>query len=233
MSELRRVQVWSPLLRATHWAIASAVLVLLVSGWLLARGHDAADPVWLLGRDLHVPAGQALAIAVALRLGLLLVGRASDGWRDLLPRRAQIEGLKGMLRFYLSGGRAALPGYYGHNPLWGPIYLGLLALLLAQTLAGLWMEIGALQERLALSYAGVLALHRSAASLILGLTLAHLVAVLLHDWRGRRWEISAMINGEKVFEIQRPPKAAQIGVATGPGVRFDSIRHWRPPGSGR
>ncbi len=231
MSELKRVPVWSAALRGAHWTMAASVLVLLASGWLLVPGRGSAQPLRQIAQDLHVPAGEILAAVLALRLGLLLFGRAADGWRDLIPQRAQVEGIKAMLRFYLSGGRAPLPGYYGHNPLWAPLYAALLAVLVLQTLSGLWMEIGSLHTWVDPANARVVSFHRAAAPLVLAFALAHLLAVVLHDWRGGRWEISAMVNGQKIFEIQRPTRGPKVGAKPVQIVRLDEIagRTTRPP----
>jgi hypothetical protein len=78
--------------------------------------------------------------------------------------------------------------------------------------------------RVDLIYAGIVALHRMGSRLILAVTVAHGLALVLHDWRGRRSEISAMMNGEKVFEIERPRPLPGPGAAPGPSFRVEDIR---------
>jgi hypothetical protein len=43
-------------------------------------------------------------------------------------------------------------------------------------------------------------------------TAAHLAAVLFHDWRGTAGEISAMVNGHKVFVVEPAGQEAPQGV---------------------
>jgi Ni/Fe-hydrogenase 1 B-type cytochrome subunit len=50
--------------------------------------------------------------------------------------------------------------------------------------------------------------HEFLASIILGFTVLHLVTVVLHDFKGTASDISAMINGYKVFVIQKQESSA-------------------------
>jgi Ni/Fe-hydrogenase 1 B-type cytochrome subunit len=208
--------------------MAGATLTALATGALMAWGRDTAPPLWIAAREVHVPAGQVLLAALALRLVLLVAGSGSAGWRDLLPRSGQWVAAWATMRFYLSGTRSRLPPCYAHNPLWGPVYLVLFGLLAAEIGLGLWLEQPGLRGLVDLDYSGALDWHRSLAQGVLWISLAHLLAVVLHDWRAGRWEVSAMINGDKVFEIERPEQGLTFGGAGIRSVRPDVVRHWRP-----
>lgn len=216
---LKRVQVWSGGLRLAHWAMAFAVLILLATGWLFARDLLGSRRAALIG--LHVGMGYVLMAALAFRLYRLGLGTGADRWRDFTAQiGARATGA--MLRFYLTGGRAPLPAYYAHNPLWAPLYLLLFAVLVLQVCTGTLLNLMYYQEGALTAYAWLYELpmneiHRWGYRLIGGFTLLHIAAVMLHDWRGRGAEISAMLSGDKVFSVRELPKGAlaQVGAVSG------------------
>jgi len=208
---IQRTRVWSGALRVGHWLLALCVLALLISGWALSSGlADKLQP-W---RDVHVTAGALLGIALLFRILLLITGRApTDRWRDCLPlTRQQWHAVRAMLVFYLSLGRVPLPAWYGHNPLWGPLYLLLFALL------GLGVATGLLIARHDPSSLLQLAAtpwwlgwtlpewHLGLAWVTGGFSVAHVLSVFLHDARGTTSEISAMVNGHKIFLTTHSPQ---------------------------
>jgi Ni/Fe-hydrogenase 1 B-type cytochrome subunit len=232
MAELKQVRIWSGWVRAAHWLLAGATLTALATGGLMAWGREAAPPLWIAARAIHVPAGEVMLLALAVRLVLLVTGSGSAGWRDFLPRRGQWGAAWSALRFYLTATRSPLPAYYAHNPLWGPLYLVLFGLLALQGALGLWLELPAVRGLLALDYAAGLRWHQGLAYAVAGLAVAHILAAVVHDWRGRRWDVSAMINGDKVFEIRRPEAGMSFGGVAIRSAAPDAAGHWEPPGEG-
>jgi Ni/Fe-hydrogenase 1 B-type cytochrome subunit len=192
---IKRVAVWSAPLRAAHWLMAAATIALLLTGWLMGVAPDLYE----VARDYHFIAGYVLIVALALRLWRLCLGSGADGWRALLPRPGYARAALEMLRFYLSFGRASLPRWYAHNPLWAPVYLAWILLLVAQAALGLAIQAD-LSDTLLLE--DLHALGAKAIAIIAG---AHVVAVILQDWRGEGSDISAMISGYRIFPIHPPP----------------------------
>lgn len=190
---VQRVAIWSGRLRLSHWLSAVAVLVLLLTGWLMTWTSERQA----LMRDLHFVAGYALLLALALRAWLLVSGEAAEHWRDLIPRGPQRLAAWHTARFYFSLGRAPLPAWYAHNPLWGPLYLLWWLVLLAQLFTGLAPGAAA---ALGLSPG---AWHSLLAQAIAILVAAHVAAVFLHDLKGGGADVSAMINGHRCFRSQR------------------------------
>ncbi len=186
---IQRVAIWSGRLRFAHWLMASASIVLLLSGWLSPRAPALAVPL----RDAHVIAGYGLVLALLLRGYLLLFGRAAEHLRDLLPRGLQLRAAGQTLRFYLSLGRAPLPAWYAHNPFWSPLYLVLLAMLSWQALTGLALE--------HVFDAGLRSWrwHTALAEPIAIVIALHVAAVFVHDLKGSGGDTSAMISGYRCF----------------------------------
>ena len=200
---IKRVKVWSGLLRVSHWLMAFSVLVLLATGWLLDGIHGDFEALL----DYHYLAGYALIAGLLLRAWLLFFGRATDRLADLVPRRQQFPAMLDMLRFYLSFGRWPLPAWYAHNPLWQPVYLFLFLLLAVQVLSGVF----AYAPYLPAGRAPV-EWHASGAAIIGAVTALHLLAVFLHDLKGTGSDNSAMINGHRIFVINPLQQPVDTGV---------------------
>lgn len=212
---IRRVRVWPALLRALHWSLAVSTLIALASGWLMQQ----TPALYALARPWHLSAAAVLSAALTMRLVLLAQGRAVAHWRALWPQRGQGAAMLAMLRFYVSFTRAPLPAWYAHNPLWGPLYLLGFILMAWLALSGivLWRAPGATHALLQ---------HTAAAPWLLAWVAAHLLAVVLHDWKGSGADVSAMLNGHRIFvprpsqpppiaghEVQLHPPPAQSGDA--------------------
>ncbi len=208
---MQRTRVWSGALRVGHWLQVLCVLVLLISGWAVSVDLVNPSQRW---RDVHVTAGSVLGIALLFRIVLLFTGRApTDRWRDCLPlARQQWRGARATLVFYLSLGRAPLPAWYGHNPFWGPLYLLLFAVLGLGVATGLLIARHEQQSLLQLAatpwWLGwtLPEWHTGLALVTGGFSVAHVLSVFLHDARGTSSEISAMVNGHKIFMPARPPQ---------------------------
>ncbi len=202
--EIQRVKVWSGASRLAHAAMAVSVLCLLATGWILA-GHIVQTGERTLA--IHRIAGYGLAGALLLRFYLLFFGSGAEHWRDLIPRGPQWRAGRDVMMFYLTGGRSPLPAYYAHNPLWGPVYLGLFLVLTLQVISGFLLAAPnlalAMRDLLPWPQDLWLGLHRVGDATVLAFTLLHLAGVLLQDWKGTGCDISAMINGNRLFVIDR------------------------------
>jgi Ni/Fe-hydrogenase 1 B-type cytochrome subunit len=226
MNNIQRIRVWSAPLRLVHWLMALCVLALLASGWIgSARLAEAGR--W---RDLHFTSGYLLAVAIVIRLGLLLRGRApTDRWRDLLPAgRQQWLGMRDMLLFYMTLGRTTLPGYYGHNPLWGPVYLVLFALTALGVVTGVLLSgydaLGLLVLTASPWWLGwsLPEWHSGVATTLAVAVAVHVLAVFAHDARGTAGEISAMVNGHKIFVTTGQPQQLANRIQIIPASRRDT-----------
>ena len=191
-SNIQRIPVWSRSLRLIHWSMAFAVIVLIFTGWGMR-----ADP--LLAATLlddHLMAAGLLIPAFILRLYLLFFGSGSDHISDCESDMNRLRGAVAVLKFYFSLGRSPLPRWYAHNPLWGPLYLLLFVFVLLQISSGLLH-----QQQAFIAGINLHDLHTVGAYVITTFTLLHIVAVFLHDLGGSGSDISAMVNGHRIFII--------------------------------
>jgi len=193
-AEFKRILIWSGWLRLSHWSIALGTLAAGLTGWQLADRTAALQTVV----DAHYYAGAVLVVGLILRLVLLFTGRQHERFAALWPASSEWRTVGAMLRFYLSLGRIPVPRWYGHNPLWKPVYLLVYAALLVQIVSG-----GLMQERDILWGFYLPSLHAEAAQLLLWFSLVHVAAVALHDAKGKTADVSAIINGYRLFFIDR------------------------------
>ncbi|MDZ7751345.1 MAG: cytochrome b/b6 domain-containing protein [Gammaproteobacteria bacterium] len=227
--KIRRVPVWSGALRALHWSLAAGVVFQLASGWLMGQGVRDPD-FW---RDWHLMTGQAVLVLVLCRLALLF-RQGPDNWRSFVPKSTLLQGARQTLSFYVSLGKAPLPNWYAHNPLWALLYPLLAALILVAAISGIFHEAPYLIAGLSPA-----AVHGGAVSLLVWLMAAHVVTAVVHDLKGKGAFISAMINGNRYFHVSVQPLGPEPPVAgRSVDVTFDTAPPDRPisgaarPGAG-
>ena len=188
---IRYVQIWSGWLRLAHWVIASGVLFQITSAWAIT--HQNADI--LFWRDWHIISGQVVLIALMLRV-VLLFFPGSSHWTSLIPNRTDRSSMVQMFKFYLTFARFPLPNWHAHNPLWKLLYLLFFVLLAGCLLTGVFQDAPYRVAGYALPE-----LHKLLAQIITLFVAAHVIAVFLHDLKGKGAFISAIINGHRYFHI--------------------------------
>ena len=192
--EIRRQLVWSKALRWCHWGMALSVLALLASGWLITWVPEKAERV----RELHYLGAAVLIAVLAVRMWLLAFGKGNEALNKLLPNKHQLGQSWQVLRSYLSLGKIPLPKWYAHNPLWSPLYLLLFLILLIQIGSGLAL----LNEVTLFGSLSVRQAHSLGFQIIALFTLLHILASFFHDSNSTTSDISAMINGHRIFIIE-------------------------------
>ena len=198
--EIQRIPVWSRALRIAHWVMAVAVVVLIVTGWRMES--DPLPASTLL--DDHFLAAACLIPAILLRIYLLFLGAGTDHISACEPDMNRLRSALAVLKYYFSLGRSPLPNWYAHNPLWGPIYLLLFLFLLLQIVSGAFQ-----QSHPYLGMVNLHDIHIIGAYVITGFTVVHVTAVFLHDLGGSGSDISAMINGHRIFVLKKPVTTQQ------------------------
>ncbi len=194
-SSIQRKIVWSGWMRIAHAAIALTTSALVLTAWLLQH----TTGVNKAALDYHYIAGAVLAMGLILRAILLFLDTRAGHWRHLVPSRRHLRAYKEMLRFYFSFAHWPLPKWFAHNPLWVPLYILMFLALTFLVLTGYLMTS---QPIIAGFY--LPEVHNLWASIITILVIFHIVTVIFHDMKGSGSDISAMINGHRVFIIEHP-----------------------------
>lgn len=202
-----RVLVWSRWLRLSHWCIALSTLGLIATGWIMSEETLMLPAT----RETHYILSGVLLPALLLRFYLLFFGKGTDHLVDCEPDLHRLSQAWQVIRFYLTLGKAPLPKWYSHNPLWGPLYLALFFFFVLISLSGLLL----LNDVMFVGGLSLHDLHRLCYLVILWFSLLHLPAVFSHDLSGKGNDISGMVNGYRVFDIGES-QASQPGEQTIP-----------------
>jgi len=193
VARIEKVLIWGGWLRLSHLAIGLSTLVLLGSGWLI----ESAPSLEAGAIDTHYLAAGVLLSGLALRLVLMFAGSPVERIGQLMPDDDEWRAVRDTLMFYLSFGRGQLPRWYAHNPLWKPLYLLLYICLLVLVITG-W-----LREDSPVLWGWYLPnVHGMFSIAVAWITGLHLLAVVLHDYRGDSADISAIVNGNRHFVIE-------------------------------
>ncbi|PVV26463.1 MAG: hypothetical protein B6D79_06150 [gamma proteobacterium symbiont of Ctena orbiculata] len=202
-TSVTRILVWSNRLRLAHWILGLSAMGLLVTGWLMNNTPLLAQSA----TEIHFMLGGLFLPALLLRLYLLLFGTGSEQISSCEPNLHRLSQAWLVLKFYLTLGKAPLPKWYSHNPLWGPVYLALFFFLLLSAISGLML----LKD---ITMVGTLSLndvHHLSYQVIVVFTLLHIPAVFSHDLAGKGADISGMINGQRIFEVENPQQSKESG----------------------
>lgn len=144
-------RVWDLSLRITHWSWVAAIVVLTVTGYLLAQpqwipaGYVDPPTGFFIGyvRLVHYIAAVVLVLVLIVRAYGLTVSKIPyDRWKALLPFRSRRDLVNGwrVVRHYLFIKPHDVPVYFGHNPLQQLTYTSVYLILILQIVTGfaLW-----------------------------------------------------------------------------------------------
>ncbi|HHC73178.1 MAG TPA: cytochrome b/b6 domain-containing protein [Thiotrichales bacterium] len=191
---IQLLPVWRPWLRLAHLLVGLSTLLLAATGWLVAGSPSLAEGA----ADLHQLAAAALVAGLAIRLLLFFTGDLTERLDALVPKRGELRIIGATARFYLALGRAPLPRWYAHNPLWKLPYLLLYIALAVEAASGL------LRTEHPILWGFYLPnVHAWWFPVILWIVAGHIVAVVLHDLKGRTADVSAIIHGSRLFHVDR------------------------------
>ena len=193
-TEYKRVRVWSGWARLSHAAIAIATIALLLTGWLIAESPSLAEAA----SEVHYLSASVLIFGLIIRLVLMCFGQQHERLSSLFPASSELGAIAQTLRFYLSFGRLQMPGWYAHNPLWKPVYLVVYIALLILVITGIFMP----ESKVLLGFY-VPSVHAFWAQFLLWFSCLHIVATIWHDYRNGKADVSAMVNGYRLFIYER------------------------------
>lgn len=139
----RWVHLWGWPIRATHWTVVAAFVVLIVTGfyigqpYFIASGEASEHDFMLWIRFLHFLAAGVLVASGILRVYWLFAGNRFERWAALFPvRKRDWINLGKQVKYYLMISEEA-PRYLGHNPLQQLSYTGLYFVVVIEIVTGL------------------------------------------------------------------------------------------------
>jgi Ni/Fe-hydrogenase 1 B-type cytochrome subunit len=216
--KLRRVYVWELPVRIFHWMNALAIVVLVVTGFLIGNppafmsGQEASDQ-YLFGwvRFIHFVAAYVFIINLAMRVYWGFVGNKYASWKNFIPHSRQyLREIGKVLRsdVFLERGKEHLS--VGHNALAGFTYFLLFLGFLVQMVTGLGIYSASSNSWIADSFAWVYPLagsefilrnwHHTLMWFFIVFILIHVYLVFYHDNVEGHGEISSMGGGWKFIE---------------------------------
>jgi cytochrome b len=166
------VRVWDPFVRIFHWSLVALFIIAFVTG----------DEI----EQLHIAAGYAIAVLVALRIV----------WGFIGPRHARfsdfVRGPAATLDHLRQSVRGRAPRFLGHNPAGGLMTVALLGMLVAISVTGVMLTSDAFWGA-----QWVEDLHEGLVYLTLGLIALHVAGVVLASYEHGENLVKAMITGRK------------------------------------
>jgi Ni/Fe-hydrogenase 1 B-type cytochrome subunit len=189
---IKRVLVWSGWLRISHASIGLAVLLLLFTGWLIAESPSLAESAL----DLHYLASGFLIFGLVVRIVLMFAGMEHERLPGLFPASSELYAMARTFRFYISLGKSPMPGWYAQNPLWKPVYLVIYLALIVLVITGAAMPEVSLMLGFYLP-----SVHTFWAQLLFWFAVLHIGSVVMHDYKNKTTDISAMVNGYRLFLV--------------------------------
>jgi len=211
-SHYKKVLIWSSWLRLSHAAIALATLVLLSSGWLIHNSPYLYQPAQMY----HYIAAGIFVFGLLLRCVLFLTSSNHESLNGLLPTSQDLKAIKTMLRFYITLGKTPLPHWYAQNPFWKPLYLIIYLAMIIMAFSGAFMP-----EKTEIAGFFLSSIHQSGSQLIFWFVSLHIAAVILHDYKAQKNDISSIIHGYKLFTIQHSVASPETPVQK---ISIDSIK---------
>lgn len=227
--EFQRVYVWEQPVRWFHWINAAAIVVLGVTGWLIAHppamlsSGEAAEGYWFgVVRFTHFVTAYVFAANLAFRVYWSVVGNKFANWRNFLPlTAAQFRQVWAVLKVDIFQSSNKPVHTLGHNAVAYFTYGGTVLLSLFQIVSGFGLYAPTSDGWIPQLFTWVVPLFGSEQNLRLfhyavtwafGIfTLIHVYLVFYHDYVEGHGVLSSMIGGWKFMEKHH----AQAEQATG------------------
>lgn len=216
-TDLVTVKVWELPVRAIHWLIVAAVIVLAVTGFYIGNPFITAGdgPAYLMGkmRFVHFVAAWVFMVAVVARIIWAFIGNHWARWRQFIPtQKHRRVWARETFKYYVFLRREPPPAV-GHNPLAGLTYTVVYAMFLVQIFTGLVLMSVASQSGWKWAAAGwvlnfaslptVHLIHHMIMWLTIGFMIHHIFSAVLVDMEERSGLVSSIITGYKRLPRER------------------------------
>lgn len=231
-SSFKRVMVWELPVRIFHWLNVLAIIVLTVTGFLIAdppalMSSQEATNMHFFGyiRFIHFVAAYVFFVVMIMRIYWIFVGNRFSSWRAFWPFRKtfwrnfwhvmkidillQNEKVEDVTKISI-----------GHNSVAKISYIAMffIALVMVFTGFGLYADMSTwwlpkLFDWVVPLFGGdylVRTIHHVSMWLFIFFTLVHVYLVLYHDWLEGRGEVSSMFGGYKFVREDRLRKEDKV-----------------------
>ncbi|MGF1533256.1 MAG: Ni/Fe-hydrogenase, b-type cytochrome subunit [Bernardetiaceae bacterium] len=218
---LRRVYVWELPVRIYHWLNALCMLILIVTGFIIANpvailsGKEASD-IFLFGtvRYVHFATAYVAFFNFLFRIYWGFVGNKYARWDKFIPTNLRFfrelwDVIKMDIFMIKNDGLHAI----GHNKMAGLVYFGLFLAFVVQCLTGFGLYAGTSDFWFPQLFTWVPALmggdfmirqiHHWAMYFFIFFTMVHIYLSFYHDYIEGRGIISSMAGGWKFIEEEK------------------------------
>ena len=221
----KRVYVWELPVRIFHWINVLCIVVLAVTGFIIAdppalMSNKEASETYLFGtvRFIHFTAAYIFFFNMILRIYWAFVGNRFSSWKAFLPfGRKMRKNIAHVLKVDILLRNEKIHDVrnisVGHNSVAALSYLGLFVVALVQVFTGFGLYSGTSEWWLPQLFAWVVPLfggdfmvrtiHHTATWVFILFTLVHVYLVFYHDWLEGRGEVSSMFGGYKFVREER------------------------------
>jgi Ni/Fe-hydrogenase 1 B-type cytochrome subunit len=211
----KRVYVWELPVRFYHWLNALCVLVLIVTGLLIAHppaitsAREASFSYWFgINRFIHFATAYVFLFNFAFRIYWGFVGNQFSDWRNFLPlRRAQFRQVGAVLRVDILQATNKPIGAIGHNALASFTYFAMFLVFLFQVVSGFAMYASMSKAWFPQLFRWAVPLfggdfglrqwHYMAMWFFIVFTIVHVYLVFYHDYVEGHGVMSSMVGGWK------------------------------------
>jgi len=215
--ECRRVYVWELPVRVTHWINAVALVLVCITGYLIASG--GYHPYWPGGiRFTHLVSAYVLIFSFLARLYWGLVGNQYAKWNSFLPfTKKQWQEIVDVIKTYVLRVKKRGPISIGHNSLAAFIYFLTYVALVAETVTGFALYSSMSTWWLPRMFTWVVPLlggmmavhywHHVFLWFFVAFIIAHVCVSFYHDQFEGYGTISSIVSGWKFVREERPEQA--------------------------
>lgn len=232
--DFRRVYVWELPVRVYHWINALCVLVLTITGVLIAHppaiasAAEASFSYWFgINRFIHFATAYLFLFNFAFRIYWGFAGNQYADWKNFLPfRKKQFEEVGDVLSVDILQARDRPLNSLGHNQLAYFTYFVMFLVFLFQVISGFGLYAAMSDSWIAQRFAWVVPLfgsdydlrhwHYLAMWFFILFTFVHVYLVFYHDYVEGHGVMSSMVGGwkflpakevrEKLPEANPPPR---------------------------
>jgi Ni/Fe-hydrogenase 1 B-type cytochrome subunit len=215
---LRRVYVWELPVRVYHWLNALTIVVLCITGYIIANppaiqfGGEASFRYWFgINRFIHFAAAYIFFFNFLFRIYWGFVGNKYANWKNFIPTSKRfLHEMWLVLKIDILLQKEKEHMAVGHNALAGFIYFLTFLAFLIQCVTGFGLYASMSDAWLPSLFAWVPGLvggdialrmiHHIAMWFFILFTIVHVYLVFYHDYVEGRGEISSMGGGWKFIE---------------------------------